>query len=179
MPSQSIFRPFGPIQWVLAQLGTISWSFLGGLSTEDRCISAAHESLQHLVDWQMLSVLDPETENRFFESRKALTAKNEKKLKSILKKRASLPFSIHQHELLCREQEIVQFCVDYERNCTENVCIDISCMPKRFFFPMLTVLLESKRVSNLLATYTSPERYGDVLSEDAELWSPLPMFGGN
>jgi len=52
-------------------------------------------------------------------------------------------------------------------------------MPKRFFFPVLTLLLKSSHIVNLIATYSLPERYGKVLEEDPEEWSPLPMYGGD
>ncbi len=60
-----------------------------------------------------------------------------------------------------------------------SVVLDITSLPKRFFFPMLRTLVASSSVKNLLITYTSPESYtNEALYEDIEPWRVLPGFGG-
>ena len=63
---------------------------------------------------------------------------------------------------------------------SESVILDISSLPKRFFFPVLQILVASPHVKDLLITYTSPRSYADdaPLYEDPEPWKTLPGFGG-
>jgi hypothetical protein len=82
-------------------------------------------------------------------------------------------------DLLCLEQEIGDFVADYLQRCHDSVIVDLSAMPKRFFFPILSLLSQSSRIKNLIATYSQPERYGKVLAEDAQEWESLPMYGGD
>jgi hypothetical protein len=56
-----------------------------------------------------------------------------------------------------------------------DVILDISTMPKRWFFPILKLLTQNEYVRNLLVTYSSPLKYGEVLSENPD---PIRMFPG-
>ena len=69
--------------------------------------------------------------------------------------------SVRGESILCREEALVEIARETLGACHENLVIDISAMPKRFFFPMLTLAIESNRFNNILVTYTTPERYGD------------------
>jgi hypothetical protein len=63
-----------------------------------------------------------------------------------------------------------------------SVVLDITSLPKRFFFPILRTLTNSPHVRNLLVTYTSPMSYApddEPLYEDIEPWRVLPGFGGS
>ncbi|MCL5237161.1 MAG: hypothetical protein M1353_04855 [Nitrospirae bacterium] len=61
-----------------------------------------------------------------------------------------------------------------------SIVLDITSLPKRFFFPILRALVISGTVQNLILTYTSPDTYADdaPLYEDIEPWKTLPGFGG-
>lgn len=48
-------------------------------------------------------------------------------------------------------------------------------MPKRWFFPILKLLTRDERVQNLLVTYSTPTKYGEILSENPD---PIRMFPG-
>lgn len=172
-------RPFGPIGWILNKLPQIGqWSVLGTIATEDRCLAAAQVVFQarRASDITLLKILDPVSPRIGFR----------REVESRLRKRevdANAEFgstlSIHEMELLCVEQEIGDFTSDFLQRCGDSVIVDLSTMPKRFFFPVLTLLLQSSRIVNLLATYSLPERYAKVLEEDPDEWSSLPMYGGD
>jgi hypothetical protein len=58
--------------------------------------------------------------------------------------------------------------------------LDMSCLPKRFFFLLIKLALGHRAIETLIVTYTQPApgRYTDEhLAEDPEDVSPLPGFG--
>ncbi len=60
-----------------------------------------------------------------------------------------------------------------------KVLLDISSMPKRWFFPIVHRLMSDARVEILVVCYAVPERYGDQLAENPDLIRMLPGFPGN
>ncbi|NBB80944.1 MAG: hypothetical protein GVY36_16110 [Verrucomicrobia bacterium] len=59
----------------------------------------------------------------------------------------------------------------------ENIILDISCMPKRIFFPILKFLILDESVRNLAVAYSVPENYpaGDLAHDPLE-WAQLPTY---
>jgi hypothetical protein len=58
-----------------------------------------------------------------------------------------------------------------------SVILDITSLPKRFFFPLLKQLFLRPDVSDLVVTYTLPATYPAApLTEDHEPWDALPTF---
>ena len=172
-------RPFGPINWILDKLPQIPrWSVLGTIATEDRCLAAAQSAFhsRRASDITLLKILDPvSVTNRHHKQVAAKLTDLESRARAEFGSTLDVP----EIELLCVEQEIGDFVADFLQRCGENVIVDLSSMPKRFFFPVLALLLQSNRIINLIATYSQPERYGAILAEDADEWFPLPMFGGD
>ncbi|WP_456733570.1 hypothetical protein [Bradyrhizobium sp. USDA 3364] len=78
--------------------------------------------------------------------------------------------------LLC-ELDVIQAQVDecLSRN-IPNVILDISAMPKRWFFALIQLLLDDPRTQNVVVTYASPAGYGPVLAENAEPIRVLPGY---
>ena len=61
-----------------------------------------------------------------------------------------------------------------------HVILDISSLPKRFFFPICKLLLRSNTIRTLIVTYTAPIRYSsEPLAEDFQDWRALPLFSGS
>ncbi|MBC8432538.1 MAG: hypothetical protein H8D96_11530 [Desulfobacterales bacterium] len=60
----------------------------------------------------------------------------------------------------------------------KNVIIDISTLPKRFFFSIMRRLLETSTSDTIIATYTRPEKYDTSrpLAIDPEPWRALSGF---
>jgi hypothetical protein len=74
--------------------------------------------------------------------------------------------------------------LDFARKCSKDhtsVVLDLTALPKRFFFPILRTLLRTETVKDILLTYTSPGSYAadGPLYEDIEPWRPLPVFGAS
>ena len=60
----------------------------------------------------------------------------------------------------------------------KSVILDVTCLPERYFFPMLRWLINSVDVENLIVTYMSPERYTEEdLAYDPEDWAYFQTFG--
>lgn len=79
--------------------------------------------------------------------------------------------------LFCSTQELLDRFDYFLSFCSEDIVLDISCFPKRFFFPFVRRALASP-AKNIVVTYTSPESYYQgPLAEDHEPLSPLPLFG--
>lgn len=172
-------RPFGPLDWLLSRLpGIDSWSLVGTISPEDRSLSVLGEitGLQRLSQANFLRIEpDPRKNNPRF--RQSFTKKLDANHKAALRLGQHINLSIRSESVLCREESLIEVARATLQACDENLMIDISAMPKRYFFPMLTLALESSRFSNIVVTYTTPERYGDTLAEDPLPWNAFPMYG--
>ena len=58
-----------------------------------------------------------------------------------------------------------------------NVVLDISCLPKRFFFPIIRLICRRENVQNILITYSVPDSYTKHrLAFDPQDWGYLPLF---
>ncbi len=172
-------RPFGPINWILDKLPQIQqWSVIGTIATEDRCLAAAEVifNLHRSSEITLLKIVDPVSPQNGFQKQIATKVDH---LESVAQTTFGSALNVPTFDLLCVEQEIGDFASDFLLRCCDSVIVDLSAMPKRFFFPVLTLLMQSARIKNLVATYSLPERYGRVLAEDPEEWRPLPMFGGD
>ena len=80
-------------------------------------------------------------------------------------------------ELFSSDQEIVAAVDAFTLTASPHVVLDISSLPKRFFFPFLKRLLRSQRIETIVATYTVPASYGSELAEDHQPFDHLPLFG--
>jgi hypothetical protein len=61
-----------------------------------------------------------------------------------------------------------------------NACIDISSLPKRFFFPAVKAALDCGDVRNLLVLYSVPESYPpapQAISSNPNQWTSMDNFG--
>lgn len=167
------FRPWGPAGWLFAKLPVTGWLVVGSISTEERCMAILH----HLSDKAglqaayFLEIQDPPSD---------LTDKcNERRLKSkvMFNKLAGAKGDISHFELLDSPIKIKDFIAEIVATNIRNVVIDISSLPKRFFFFMIRQLLNSGKIDNLVVTYSTPERYfeGSLASEPLD-WAVLPGF---
>ena len=179
MPTLHRVRPLGPLRWIFGKLPVPEpWSVIGALSAEDRCLAAAQEVVQLRpgADCTLLHI-HPEQRNT-----NTVLGETLRKIETNLVEAQSGMLRPHIKDagnLLCAEHDVINLAFELADACQPNVVLDITTMPKRFFFPLLTALSESGRIRNLIATNTTPVRYGEVLAEDADDWKPLPMFDGN
>jgi len=171
-------RPFGPLDWILSRLPEIQvWSLVGTISPEDRCLSVLREiSESRRISHANFLRIEPDARKSNPRFRQPFIQKLDSSHKAA-SAIAQSQLSIRTEGILCREESLIEVSKATLSACHENLMIDISAMPKRYFFPMLTLALESSRFSNIVVTYTTPERYGDSLAEDPLPWNAFPMYG--
>lgn len=167
------FRPWGLFPWVFQRVEKQEWDMLACLSTEDRCVGAPLHGKTGLSirSSQFLQINDPEpiyktqTDDRI--------NKNKEEIYKLLKQDMDL-FSF---DLLGSPVLLKKYILEFISNSVGNVIVDISSLPKRYFFPIIKLLFESDDINNLIVTYTVPEKYfeGDLAEEPAP-WAHLPMY---
>jgi hypothetical protein len=87
------------------------------------------------------------------------------------------PLHVEQHELLEPHSEVAKSAFAFAENSRGNILLDISSLPKRFFFLILQILTMSDRVTNLAVSYAVPGRYdSERLQEDLQRPAYLPGF---
>lgn len=169
-------RIWGRAQWLFPRLKASSWSFLGSVSGEDRCTAGVQLSRQMLkVDREWWAYIEPPRTHPLYSD---YVARMRVAAESVSVGRPGFGSDV-QLDLLCSGSEIVSFASDVARG-AESVLVDISAMPKRFFFPILKVLLRDSSISDLVVVYSNPASYASAaLAEDLQSFSSFTMFGGN
>lgn len=161
------FRPWGELDWIIPRLPEIKWDMIGCLSTEDR-FDAAYSLLakkKMLNNTLFFKIHDPQSKDTPVIDAKLIT--NAARVPTV---------TIQDHKLLEPYKEIVESTNRFIANSNGNIIVDISTFPKRFFFPIIKLLINSK-VENLLITYSTPEKYcKDELSANPQNWDHLPLF---
>lgn len=170
------FRPWGHLSWILGKISPVKWSVLGCLSPEERCISTLEliKLFDSLYQPFFIKVIDPPS--RFSAEADTLIEKRIERFIALV----GNPNFIEDHELFQQHYKIVSSVEKFVKTSNGNVLIDISSFPKRFFFPVLKLLLtrHKSEIENLIVTYTVPKEYcPGALAEDPESWAPLPLFG--
>jgi hypothetical protein len=165
---RNAFRPWGLLSWVLDHLPPTTWHLVG-LGCEERCLSA-HELLRargQLADIRMLKIGNVSASSSPWGT---ITAQRLATRQAEYLARGGSLHHIFEHDLHERDELLVS----EARQCTAafgpNVVVDISSLPKRFFFVLVKVLLSAGHIQNLIATYTVPVKYAEdePLAEDPE-----------
>ena len=168
-------RPWGLLDWALRLTKPRRWDFLGALGTEERSLApwCWLRKLDGLSQTRLLEVLD--LPSRHTPRAQQLTREREK---AFLRDGGKPQDITRDLNLLAELHRIVTIAHEIEAATTGSVMLDITSLPKRYFFPILRYLERSERVRDLVLTYTSPDRYleGDALSEGATDWVTLPGF---
>lgn len=167
------FRPLGELSWILNKLPIEKWDIIGCLSFEDRFKGA----LQYLTENEKagnaiyFKITDPPSKDS-----KLVNEKITKNVAEFLSLNRS-ENEIQDFKLLDSTNKIVESIKAFLDSSDGNIILDISTFPKRFFFPILKILLQHNLI-NLLVTYTNPQSYcKEDLSGNPDSWSNLPLFG--
>lgn len=168
-----MFRPWGLLDWALALSASQKWHFVGCLGTEYRSLAAWRAMKEpELLDAEtLLRIRDvhhkPLAEQRIVERLAEFYAAGGKRE------------SLRDFALLDRIYELLGL-ADVICGTSPHVVLDITSLPKRFFFILLKRLLLAGHVRNLIVTYTLPAGYEthEPLCEDPEPWGNLPTFLG-
>jgi hypothetical protein len=168
------FRPWGRLDWVLRKLPERDWWFLGCMGTEERSLTA-WLTLRHgfrLAGYRMLDVQDRPSA-KFSE----LGTRRREEMRTKYAEAGGELERIEEHQLEEREEQIVDCIRRFLSGCGADVVFDFSAFPKRFFFPIVKMLLRGPELSNILGVYTVPvEHSTEKLAENLTTWRPLPMF---
>jgi hypothetical protein len=170
------YRPWGLLPWVLGRLPAARWSFLGCMNTEERCMSAWQYLLQSATIDKAYFCLVKDPASRFQVDTEARVAQR----RAEFQQPGGNASDVHEHSLFARTGQIMKIAEDLVAAGIQNLVIDITSFPKRFFFPLVKRILKSPQVRSLIATYTMPVRYShEALAEDFQEWRALPLFSGS
>jgi hypothetical protein len=173
MVKTATYRPWGKLREVMESIGPERFIFLGCVGTEDRCTSALSElSKLGMIDTaSLVEIIDVESEYS------ELALKKREKNKDTFESLGFGEGSIKKVNLLEAEEEIFNWIEDCIGK-NPKVVLDISSLPKRFFFPAVKILLRSLYVEDLIVVYSIPIRYySGNLAERPSDWRALPLFG--
>ncbi len=172
------FRPWGPIDWALSLSSHKSWHFIGTLGAEERSLTSWEllKKIGVVGSEHFAEILDVDSEKYRERTRVALDARRVR-----FTQLGGKAASIERMELMAELFLINNFALR-AKSVASSIILDITSFPKRFFFPILRMLVGNSQVQNLLITYTSPASYApedEPLYEDIEPWRVLPGFGGS
>ncbi|MDO8374442.1 MAG: hypothetical protein V4639_00260 [Pseudomonadota bacterium] len=151
------------------------WLLIGAISPQDRCLSMMrHNGISYkLAHAAFLEVVDEPSE---FSVRSASRREANRLL-------WQGEIARHSHELhtfglfepIRRLQRLV---IDWTSGQhKKNIILDVSCLPERFFFPILRWLIASEAVENLIVACMHPSRYTEEdLAYNPQDWAQLPTF---
>ena len=170
------YRPWGLLPWVLTHLPSCSWSVLGCLGTEERCIAAWQYLSQNATVDRAYFCLVKDPNSRFQADTAACIAQRTVQFQQA---RGNIS-DVHEHALFARTGEIMKIAEGFISAGASNVLLDVTSFPKRFFFPLVKILMKSPQVRSFMVTYTMPLRYShEPLAEDFQEWRALPLFSGS
>ena len=179
MGSSSPIRPTGSIQWLLPKLDLASrWTILGTISAEERWMAAATECRKLAVNSEVrfLRIAPGQTSGSVdwvLETKRQISANSKVALSCF--GAGSVPYDSVLNAI---DHDIIELSGRIANDCSPNVVLDVSTMPKRFFFPILTRLCEHTQIQTLVVTNTTPIEYAKELAGDAEEWRSLPIYCG-
>lgn len=163
------FRPWGNFSWVLSKQNKRNWSSITCISTEKRSVSSIIELSKHVKWMSVVGIRDPDPVD-IDEQTRALATSSEAV-------RAGMECqSIFYESDLKSSMDDIRDMVEECINKSQDIILDITCFPKRWFFPILRFLYEDGRVKNLLIAYTLGEGYAEQISENYELLRPIQGF---
>ena len=182
MPESHQLRPFGPLKWILNRLHDVGkWSVIGSFSAEDRCVAAplAVAALKCDTDVRMLDIrIESRPTSRYVCE---FMKKKEKLRATAIQQLTGRLTPIENVCLTDEDSHVINLASEICNQLRSDVILDVSTMPKRFLFPLLTLLCEyeAPRFRNLLITNSAPLRYGEQISGGWQDWKPLPMYTGD
>lgn len=166
-------RAWGTADWLLSKYSIKSWTILGSISTEDRCIAPFEHVSPQKRNLHKAYFLDIEdVGSPFLEECRVKRANNREAARLL----AQSKLEIIDAELLQSPIRMIRLIDRIAAEGNENVILDVSTLPKRFFFPILRQLIENDSFKNVLVAYTAAEKYGEELAYNPAAWAHLPTF---
>lgn len=160
----------------MAALQDEQWLLIGTVSTQDRCLSMLRHSAHSfaLGHAAFLEISEPQS--------KFLTQSEERRKTNRLlwlEQTKGHSSELLKYELLEPIRRLQKQVNQWTSGpFKKSIILDVSCLPERFFFPILRWLLASEEVENLIVTCMSPERYTEEdLAYDPDDWAYIQTFG--
>lgn len=177
--SNKNYRPSGPLPWFLRHCSIAEWSFLGCIGTEERAIASFAELQSGATIGSRLMLEIEDKPSRF-----------ENAIRDRLGRRRAAYTSaggnatdIRSVDLFASHGDIVGLIDDFISASNGSIVLDITSMPKRFFFPFVKRILlfqPATEIRDFVVTYSLPESYTqEPLAENFNDWAQLPLFGGD
>ena len=171
------YRPWGLLDWTLALATQQSWTFMGALGTEERSLAAWRwlRQISRVSYCRLLEIHDLPSHHTPVAQQLLQERKRE-----FLNSGGTVEAVGAPLDLLTELHRITAVARNVEARASTSLILDITSLPKRFSFPLLRYLEKSKRVRNLVLTYTVPKKYieDEPLSKNATDWLNLPGFQG-
>ncbi len=172
-----LLRPWGKPQWLLQMeaLRAEQWLLIGALSTQDRCLAMLGHRTQSF-DLGHAAFLEISEKQSTFQAQS-----DERRTLNREKWRAQT----HGYSCELLSYDLLEPLIRLQKQVTlwttgpfrKSVILDVSCLPERYFFPMIRWLLASDQVENLIVTCMSPEKYTEEdLAYDPEEWKHIQTF---
>lgn len=169
------FRPSGRLDWLMKHLGTRKWSILGSIATGDRALATWRvlRDANSCHSQQMLQILDVPTPFWGEEPTTRLQERREEYLHLGGEENAIIKCDIRDNL-----DDIDGYTEKFLNSSSNDIIIDLSTLPKRFFFPIIRRVLQETSGNTIVVTYTRPEKYDKEkpLAIDPEPWKVLPGF---
>jgi hypothetical protein len=160
--------PSADIDFFLSRISVSDWVFIGCVGPEKRSLSCFRRVSQRMDSCYMVRIFDQK-----------LPSTAEQEILDLRKREAvelGVPEENISDELLFTTiDRIKAFCKTATKE-NVSVLLDISSMPKRWFFVLVRELVSSCNLRNLIITYSSAASYAKDLSFDPESARALPGF---
>ena len=166
-----MLRPWGPLSWILGHLPGRDWSLLATLAAEERCGAVVGMVGPLGGRTYFLRIHDPGPPS---DHARALDYRW-----SMLPGAVTDTATLAPVQLFADLDTVASEVGSFLGRSSPHVLLDISSMPKRWFFPAIRFLMADDRVQTLIAAYASPDRYGPQLAYDPRPIQVLPGFPGD
>jgi hypothetical protein len=167
------YKPWGNIDWITNKLNVGYWDFLGTVSTEERSLCAwmwlkDNRKLRNYEMWKINDISDHPSPYVGFTDQEYSKRESE-----YFRNGGQNPL---EFALFTSDENASKSLVKFLEETDGDLIIDISTMPKRWFFPLIKECIENPKVKNLLVTYTTAKSYSKKQGEDPMPWRYFPSF---
>jgi len=173
MNARPSYRPWGELEWALSLSDRRRWHFFGCVAPEERSVSAliALHRMGLLGNVEMLRIIDTVPEDAEAESKMVaehLAICDAEGLDTVR------PVDIELEAPLQNQAWKQRFVFSEDT----SLCLDISSLPKRFFFQTIKAAIRDSNVRDFLVLYTKPKNYTKrALSSNHGDWATITGFG--
>lgn len=164
------YRPWGPFEWLSEKLDLPRWAILGTIATEERCRAVPEAMGRSLAKTDLfIRIEDPEPAepSKLMESLDSMQRRFESMLGEA---------QVVRQGLLADIDTIRELAEQFIHDSGGRIVMDVSAMPKYWFFPLTRFLLDSENVTDLAICYSSAAKYASKLHSNIDPFAPLPTF---